>query len=91
MRYFTLLGMQHVFLYFLPALAFIVVFMAGLGYVYFSRKDSVEREHKIIERYPGGIEGRDAPFPLVLILTIGGTLIWALAYIVLIGVLGVRY
>jgi hypothetical protein len=52
--------------------------------------DSAERDSRIIERYPGGIEGRNAPFPLVLYLTVAGTIIWVLAYIALIGVLKVK-
>ena len=89
MRYFDLLGVQHVIMYFFPALAFVALFIMGLGFYYIHRKDSKVRETQIIEQYPGGIQGRNAPFPLVLILTIAGTVIWVFAYIVLIGVLGV--
>jgi hypothetical protein len=78
-------------MYLFPALAFIAVFIAGLGYLHFHRWDSLERMHKIIEKFPEGIEGRNAPFPLVIYLTIAGTVIWCLAYILLIGGLGVRY
>ena len=91
MRYFELIGIQHFALYLLPALAVIVVFIAGLGYSHFHRGDSQERMQKIIEKFPGGIEGRNAPFPLVLYLIIAGTVIWCLAYIFLIGGLGVKY
>jgi Na+/H+ antiporter NhaC len=90
MRYFDLLGVQHVIMYFFPALAFVALFIMGLGFYYIHRKDSKVRETQIIEQYPGGIQGRNAPFPLVLILTITGTVIWVFAYIVLIGVLGVK-
>ncbi len=90
MRYFDLLNIQHFVLYLLPALASIVVFAVGLGFYYLRRADSDERETRIIEEYPGGIQGRNAPFPLILILIIGGTVIWSLAYIVLIGFLGVK-
>jgi hypothetical protein len=90
MRYFELLGIQHFVMYLFPALATIVLFIIGLGYYYIRRKDSEERKTSIIEQYPGGIEGRNAPFPLVLYLIIAGTIVWALAYIVLIGVLGVK-
>jgi hypothetical protein len=90
MRYFDLLGVQHVIMYFFPALAFVALFIMGLGFYYIHRKDSKVRETQIIEQYPGGIQGRNAPFPLVLILTIAGTVIWVFAYIVLIGVLGVK-
>jgi hypothetical protein len=90
MRYFDLLGFQHFIMYLFPALAFIVLFIIGLGFYHADRKDSKAREARIIEQYPGGIQGRNAPFPWVLILTITGAIIWAFAYIVLIGVLGVK-
>jgi hypothetical protein len=90
MRYFDLLGVQHFIMYLFPALAFVVLFIMGLGFYYIHRKGSEAHETRIIEQYPGGIQGRNAPFPLVLILTITGAIIWAFAYIVLIGVLGVK-
>jgi hypothetical protein len=62
----------------------------GLGYYYIGGKDSEERKTRIIEQYPGGIEGRNAPFPLFVVLILVGTIGWSLAYIILIGVLGVR-
>ena len=90
MRYFEVLGIQHFFMYLFPAIAFIALFIIGLGFYHIHRRDSAEREAGIIERYPGGIEGRNAPFPIVLYLIIAGTIIWVMAYIILIGVLGVR-
>jgi hypothetical protein len=77
-------------MYLFPAIASIVLFIVGLGFYYIHRKDSQERKTRIIEKYPGGIEGRNAPFPLVLYLIIAGTIVWVFAYIVLIGVLGVK-
>jgi hypothetical protein len=90
MRYFELLNLQHFLLYLFPALATIVIFAAGLGFYYLRRRDSAERETRIIEKFPGGIQGRNAPFPLVVLLIIVGTVIWSLAYILFIGILGVR-
>jgi hypothetical protein len=90
MRYFQLLGIQHFVMYLFPALATIVLFIMGLGFYYVNRKNARERETRIIEEFPGGIQGRNAPFPMVLILILAGTIIWGLAYIFLIGVLGVR-
>lgn len=90
MRFFDLLGIQHFVLYLLPALAFIIIFAISLGFSYFRRRDSEQRETKIIERYAGGIEGRNAPFPLVLTLTIAGAIVWGLLYIIVIGAMGVR-
>ena len=90
MRYFYLLNVQHFVMYLFPALATIVLFIIGLGFYHIRRKDSEERKRRIIEEFPGGIQGRNAPFPLVAFLILIGTLIWGLAYIILIGVLGVK-
>jgi hypothetical protein len=90
MRIFEVLNIQHFVMYLFPALAFILIFAAGLGYAYVRRRDSGERVSRIIERYPGGIEGRNAPFPLMLTLTIAGTLGWCLLYILLTGLLRVK-
>ena len=90
MRYFEVLGIQHFFMYLFPAIATIALFVIGLGFYHIQRKDSAEREARIIERYPGGIEGRNAPFPILAYLTIFGTIAWVLAYILLIGFLEVK-
>ncbi len=90
MRYFEVLGIQHFFMYLFPAIATIVLFIIGLGFYHIQRKDSAERESRIIERYPGGIEGRNAPFPILAYLIIIGTVVWVLAYILLIGGLKVK-
>jgi hypothetical protein len=90
MRIFDVLNIQHFVIYLFPALAFILLFAAALGYTATRRKGAEERSQRIIEEYPGGIRGRNAPFPLFLTLTIAGTIVWSLLYIILIGVLGVR-
>ena len=90
MRIFEVLNTQHVVMYLFPALAFIVIFAAGLGYYYIRHRDSEERSNRIIENYPGGIEGRNAPFPLMLTLTIVGTVVWCLVYIILTGLLKIK-
>ena len=90
MRYFELLNLQHFVLYLLPALVSILIFAVGLGFYYIRRPDSAERENRIIEEFPGGIKGRNAPFPWIIILIIGGTVIWSVAYILLIGFLEVK-
>jgi hypothetical protein len=90
MRIFDVLNIQHFVMYFFPTLAFILIFAAGLGYFYIRRRDSDERMRRIIETYPDGIEGRNAPYPLVLTLTIAGTVAWCLLYIVFTGILKVK-
>jgi hypothetical protein len=90
MRIFEVLNIQHFVMYLFPTLAFILIFGAGLGYVYVRRRESEARLTRIIEKYPGGIEGRNAPFPLMLTLTIAGTVVWCLLYILLTGLLKVK-
>ena len=90
MRLYELLGFQHVMLYLFPALIFIILFALFLGFSHFRGKDSERRKREIIERFPGGIEGRDAPFPLAMTLTIVGTVIWGFLYIWFTGILGVK-
>ena len=90
MRYFEVLGIQHFFMSLFPAIATIALFVIGLGFYYINRKDSAEREARIIERYPSGIEGRNAPIPILAYLTVFGTIAWVLAYILLIGFLKVK-
>jgi hypothetical protein len=90
MRFFELVNIQQFALYLLPAWAFILVFAAGLSFAHFRTQKSDQKMTKIIEKYPGGIEGRNAPFPLVLYMIIIGTVIWSLGYIFFIGFLGVK-
>jgi Na+/H+ antiporter NhaC len=90
MRYFEVLGFQHFAMYLFPAIAFIALFIIALGFYHIKRKDSAERESRVIERFPEGIEGRNAPFPIIAYLVLCGTIIWVIAYIVLIGVLEVK-
>jgi hypothetical protein len=90
MRYFDLLNIQHFVLYLFPALATILLVAIGFGFSHLRREDSAKRETRIIEEFPGGIQGRNAPFPFVLMLIIAGTVIWAIAYILGIGLLGVK-
>jgi hypothetical protein len=90
MRIFDVLNLQHVVMYLFPSMAFILIFAVGLGYWHFRRSASEERLNRIIEKYPGGIEGRNAPFPLMLTLTIAATLAWCLLYLLLTGLLKVK-
>ena len=89
MRLFELVGIEDFVLYLFPSLAFIFVFAAGLAFSYFRGKESEKKLTTIIEKFPGGIEGRNAPFPLVLIMVIAGTVIWAVTYILFIGLGGI--
>ena len=89
MRYFEWLAVQHVIMYVIPTFVFAFLFAIGLGFYHFRTKDAADRESRIIEKFPDGIEGRNAPFPAIAYLTIAGTVVWVLGYILAIGILGV--
>jgi hypothetical protein len=90
MRYFELLGLQHVILFVFPALIFMILFYLGITHTHFHWKDSKERLTKPVHSYPHGLESRNAPFPLILILIIAGFLIWTFLYTIGTGKLGVK-
>lgn len=90
MRFFELLNLQDVILYIFPTLIFILVFAAGLGFMVVKTKDSENRKSRILYRFPDDIEDRNAPYPLVMIWIIAGTLLWMFGYILLTGLLGVK-
>ena len=75
---------------FFSTLIFMIVFGIGLGFYYFRTKNSEERKGRIINRYAEGIEDKNEPFPLVMILIIVGTVTWWFFYILLHGLLGVK-
>lgn len=90
MHFFPLLGFQHVLLFFFPTLIFIILFLLALARVHLSTKDAEERKQRVAHTFPEGIEARNAPFPLVLLLIIIVFLIWAVGYTLVTGLLGVR-
>ena len=45
---------------------------------------------RVYYTFPEGIEDRQAPFPLSLILIIAGAVVWAFFYILVIGLWGVK-
>lgn len=90
MRFFHLLNFQHVMAVVFPTLLFMVVFIIGLGYVHLRTKDSETRKNTITYVFPDGIEDRNAPFPFIMTLIIIGVFVWAVLYITLHGVLGVK-
>ena len=90
MHFFELKNFQDFVSYLFPALASLLLFALALGFYYLRSKDSEARKSQIVERFVGGIEGRNAPFPLGLLLTVFGATVWVLLYIVLTGILGRR-
>lgn len=90
MRYFELLGFQHVMAYIFPTFIFMVVFGVGLAFTHLHTKNAEQRKTKITGKFVDGIEERDAPYPLVMMLIIAGALIWGFFYILMHGLLAVK-
>jgi len=90
MRYFELLGFQHVILFIFPTLIFMILLYVGLSRSHFTGKNAEERKKKIVHSYPADLKSRNSPFPLILVLIIVGFLIWAVSYTLLTGILGVK-
>ena len=89
MRLFELLNFQHVLVYLIPGILFVLLFGIALSFGHFHTKKSEERKTKIFLNYPDGIEERNAPFPLALIIIIAGTVLWAFFYTLAICLAGV--
>lgn len=90
MRFYDLLNFQHTMAWLFTGLLFLVVFGLGLAYSHLHADDSQERKKAVYGYYPDGLETKNAPFPMVMLLIIAGTLIWGFFYIVMYGVLEVR-
>ncbi len=90
MRFYELLNFQHVMGYLFGGWIFMVVFGLGLAYGHFRSKDADQRMNTITGRYADGIEERNAPYPLVMILIIAGAVTWGFFYILMHGLLGVK-
>lgn len=90
MHFFELRNLQHFVLYLFPAVISVFLIGVGFAFMHFRKKDLGEREKRPYYTYPGEIEERNEPFPLVLVLIIVGTVLWAFFYILAIGLLEVR-
>jgi hypothetical protein len=90
MRIYALLNFQDVMGYLFPVLLFMVVFGVGLAYTHLHTQDAQKRKDEIIKRYADGIEDRNAPYPLVMMLIIAGAVTWGFFYILMHGVLRVK-
>jgi hypothetical protein len=90
MRFFELLSFQHIMLYVFPTLLFILVFGVGLAFSHFKTGDSEKRFSEISHLFADGLRERNAPYPLVMMLIIAGTVAWVFFYILMTGFLGVK-
>ena len=90
MRFYYILNLQHVVLFVLPTLVFIILFGMALGYTHFWTPNSERRKKAVVHGYADGLEGRNAPFPLAMVLILIGMVLWAFFYILITGWLEVK-
>ena len=77
-------------LYIFPTLMGIILLATALGFSHFRTKNSEKRKKEITYRYPDNTSDMNAPFPLFMTLVIIVTLLWAVGYILAIGLLEVK-
>ncbi len=90
MQFYRLLNWQHVVGIIFPTLLFVLVFAISLGFMHFHTADSEQRQNTVHTRYPEGLEDREAPFPLAMILIVAGAGLWGFFYILATGLLEVK-
>ncbi len=89
MRFFPLLDFQYtMLLIFLGLIALILIYVAFQGELLSGRRTD---EQGAIEQYPEGIRGKNQPIPLLLIFIYVGVAIWALGYLIFIGIRGIAF
>ncbi len=89
MRYFSLLDFQYVILLvFLGVTILLLFYVTFESYVFTRERDERPQE---LEDYPDGIKVRDKPIPLILIFIYIGFVIWAISYVLIIGLRGVAF
>ena len=82
MRYFPLLDFQYTVLLIFLGLAFLMLIWLAFAY------EEGEGKQEAREKYPDGIEERNGPVPLLLLFLYLGFIIWAVAYVAVIGIQG---
>lgn len=90
MRFFEILNMQHVMAFTFSALIFLFLFGAGLAYYHFRSGKKKKGREEDLEYFADGIAKGKEPFPLIIILIIVGTILWAFFYILIYGLSEVK-
>ena len=86
MRYFPVFDLQTVLLLTFLGLVALVLLYVGFGSSYFSKPSSGKDGTQ--EDYPVGIRARKRPIPPLLIFIYVAFIIWAVIYVIVIGIGG---
>jgi len=86
LRYFPVFDLQMVVLLTFLGLVALVLLYVGFGSSYFSKPSSGQGEKK--EEYPEGIRAKNRSIPPLLIFIYVAFIIWAVIYVIVIGIGG---
>jgi len=87
MRFFSLLNLEQWVGTIFPTLVFMLVFGVALAFSHFRSDRGSNSPGK---QFVDGLADGHSPFPLVMIMIIAGTAIWAVAYILMYGLSEVK-
>jgi ABC-type methionine transport system permease subunit len=85
MRFFELLNTQQVLALTLLTVIFAILFGVTLWVLPMSGPKSRVADNKAVQQFADGIEKANGPFPMIIALIIGGTVLWAIYYILFYG------
>ena len=85
MRFFELLNTQQVLAMTLLTVIFAILFGVTLWVLPMSGPKSRVSNLKTVQKFADGIEKADGPFPMIMALIIGGTVLWGIYYILFYG------
>jgi len=85
MRFFELLNTQHVLAMIILTLIFAILFGVTLSVLPMLGPKSRVSNIKAIQNFVDGIQKGDGPFPMIIALIVGGTVLWAIYYILYYG------
>jgi hypothetical protein len=89
MRFFFLQDYQHWLLsVFLGLVLAILIYLAFRGYGYSKARAGAEAEAEEEEDYPDGLKGRNLPAPPLIIFLCLAFVVWAVFYVIYIGIKG---
>jgi hypothetical protein len=85
MRFFELLNTQQVLALIILTVIFAILFGVTLWVLPMSGPKSRVSNIKAVQHFADGIEKANGPFPMIIALIIGGTVLWAIYYILFYG------
>ena len=85
MRFFELLNTQHVLAMIIVTLIFAVLFGVTLSVLPMLGPKTRVSNIKAVQNFVDGIQKTNGPFPMIIALIVGGTVLWAIYYILYYG------